>query len=120
MRWIFFEKNFIFFFESFTLFYSENNKFFSEMVFFFLEKFSCLNFKTSLGFPNPFFDLTFPNFPHNKVIFKFLMISFKTPLESQFSWVLLHHFPYFSSPTLWIPPMFGIDGKVFSRTISAG
>src|SRR5260370_23543453 len=49
----------------------------------------------------------------NEVIFKFLMISFKTPLESQFSRDPLHHFPYFSSPTLWIPPMFGIDGKVF-------
>src|SRR6266850_5621541 len=31
----------------------------------------------------------------------------------------LHYFPYFSSPTLWIPPVFGIDGKVFSRTILA-
>src|SRR5260370_21087116 len=41
----------------------------------------------------------------NEVIFKFLMISFKTPLESRFSWDPLHHFPYFSSPTLWIPPV---------------
>src|SRR5260370_27783376 len=55
----------------------------------------------------------------NEVIFKFLMISFKTPLESRFSWDPLHHFPYFSSPTLWIPPVFGIDGKVFLRTILA-
>src|SRR5260370_16548402 len=39
-----------------------------------------------------------------KVIFKFLMILFKTSLESQFSQDPLHHFPYFSSPTLWIPP----------------
>src|SRR6266478_1758647 len=42
----------------------------------------------------------------NKVIFKFLMISFKTPLESRFSWDPLHHFPYSSSPTLWIPYVF--------------
>src|SRR5260370_33687883 len=36
---------------------------------------------------------------------QFHMISFKTPLESQFSWDPLHHLPYFSSPTLWMPPM---------------
>src|SRR5260370_28846109 len=48
-----------------------------------------------------------------EVIFKFLMISFKTPIESRFSQDPLHHFPYSSSPTLWIPYVFGIYGKVF-------
>src|SRR6266478_2029702 len=48
-----------------------------------------------------------------EVIFKFLMISFKTPIESQFSQDPLHHFPYFSSPTLWIPPVFGIMERYF-------
>src|SRR6266850_4084765 len=50
---------------------------------------------------------------------EFLMISFKTPIESRFSQDPLHHFLYFSSPTLWLPPVLGIDGKVFSRTILA-
>src|SRR5260370_7137067 len=54
-----------------------------------------------------------------EVIFKFLMISFKTPIESRFSQDPLHHFPYFSSSVLWIPYVFGIYGKVFSRTILA-
>src|SRR5260370_41572806 len=54
-----------------------------------------------------------------EVVFKFLMISFKTPLESRFSWDPLHCFPYSSSPTLWIPYVFSIYGKVFSRHILA-
>src|SRR5260370_14982406 len=54
-----------------------------------------------------------------EVIFKFLMISFKTPLESRFSRDPLHHFPYSFSPTLWIPYVFGIYGKVFSSCIWA-
>src|SRR5260370_37778989 len=54
-----------------------------------------------------------------EVIFKFLMISFKTPLESWFSRDPLHYFPYSSFPTLWIPYVFGIYGKVFSSCIWA-
>src|SRR5260370_30262148 len=52
-----------------------------------------------------------------KVIFKFLMISFRTTLESWFSWDPLHCFPYSSSPTLWIPYVFSINGKVFLSCI---
>src|SRR5260370_37239668 len=52
-----------------------------------------------------------------EVIFKFPMISFKIPLTSQFSWDPLHYFPYSSSPTLRIPHVFGIHGKVFSSHI---
>src|SRR5260370_42647717 len=55
-----------------------------------------------------------------EVIFKFLMISFKTPIESWFSWDPLHYFPYSSSPTLWTPYVFGIYGKVFSSCIHLG
>src|SRR5260370_5396069 len=54
-----------------------------------------------------------------EVIFKFLMISYKTPLESRFSQDPLHCFPYSSSLTLCIPYVFGIYGKVFSRRILA-
>src|SRR6266850_4871439 len=55
-----------------------------------------------------------------EVIFKFLMISFKTPIESRFSRDPLHHFPYSSSPTLWIPYIFGIYGKVFQAASGHG
>src|SRR5260370_29840941 len=55
-----------------------------------------------------------------EVIFKFLMISFKTPLESRFSWDPLHYFPYSSSPTLWILYIFGIYGKVFQAASGRG
>src|SRR5260370_7713105 len=54
-----------------------------------------------------------------EVIFKFPMISFKIPLESQFSRDPLHYFPYSSSPTLWTPYVFSIYRKVFSSCIWA-
>src|SRR5260370_30929913 len=54
-----------------------------------------------------------------EVIFKFPMIPFKIPLESQFSQDPLHCFLYSSSPALWIPYVFGIYGKVFSSCIWA-
>src|SRR5260370_12430130 len=54
-----------------------------------------------------------------EVTFKLLVISFKIPLKSWFSQDPLHCFPYSSSPTLWIPHIFGIYGKVFSRRILA-
>src|SRR5260370_19547570 len=54
-----------------------------------------------------------------EVIFKFPMVSCKIPLESWLSQDPLHYFPYSSSPTLWIPYVFGIDGKVFSSCIWA-
>src|SRR6266478_4493364 len=55
-----------------------------------------------------------------EVTFNFLMISFKIPLKSWFSWDPLHYFPYSSSPTLWIPYIFGIYVKVFQAASGHG
>src|SRR5260370_28846486 len=55
-----------------------------------------------------------------EIIFKFLMISFKTPIESWFSRYPLHHFPYSSSPTLWIPTYLVSMARYFQAASGRG
>src|SRR5260370_2555801 len=54
----------------------------------------------------------------NEVIFKFLLISYKTSLKKPVLMGPLHYFPYFSFPTLWIPYIFLVSIERYLQGLS--